>query len=110
MSTEVARRARIGESASAALRKAFMSRQKARLLAVALALLGAIAAALLVELVGRRAEALPAPTASHAAPSPTAQEELDRETPRRSLEGFLREGREGDFGVAANYLDLNGVP
>jgi small-conductance mechanosensitive channel len=84
-----------------------MSRQKARLLLVALALLGAIAAALFA---GQRAEALPAPTASHAAPAPTAKEELDRETPRRSLEGFLREGREGDFGVAADYLDLSGVP
>jgi small-conductance mechanosensitive channel len=34
---------------------------------------------------------------------------LDRETPRRTMAGFLKETREGDFGVAASYLDLRAV-
>jgi small-conductance mechanosensitive channel len=38
-----------------------------------------------------------------------SEDALDRKTPRRSLEGFLKEGREGDFRVAANYLDLRGI-
>ncbi len=39
----------------------------------------------------------------------SAKDALDRETPRRTLEGFLREGREGRFPVAASYLDLRGI-
>ncbi|MGH7441019.1 MAG: mechanosensitive ion channel family protein, partial [Polyangiaceae bacterium] len=37
-------------------------------------------------------------------------EALDRETPRRTLLGFLHEAKEGDFRVAANYLDLRALP
>jgi small-conductance mechanosensitive channel len=38
-----------------------------------------------------------------------ASDTLDRETPRRTLAGFLKESREGDFRGAAGYLDLRGV-
>lgn len=59
---------------------------------------------------------------AHAAPSPaklepsavplldtSSRDALDRETPRRTMEGFLKEGREGDFPVAASYLDLRAI-
>jgi small-conductance mechanosensitive channel len=36
-------------------------------------------------------------------------EELDRQTPRRTIQGFLKESREGDFRMAANYLDLHAL-
>jgi small-conductance mechanosensitive channel len=39
---------------------------------------------------------------------PTPQ--LDRTTPRRSLEGFIRAGDGGHFEVAEQYLDLRAVP
>jgi small-conductance mechanosensitive channel len=45
------------------------------------------------------------PPSAQAGPADT----LDRETPRRTLAGFLREGREGDFRAAAGYLDLRAV-
>jgi small-conductance mechanosensitive channel len=88
-----------------------MSRQKSRVLAVALVLLGGFAAAMCV---ARRAESNPPPVASSAAisivePSSEGKDALDRQTPRRSMTGFLKEGREGDFVVAASYLDLSGV-
>jgi small-conductance mechanosensitive channel len=35
---------------------------------------------------------------------------LDRQTPRRTLEGFLRQAKDGDFLVAASYLDLRTIP
>jgi small-conductance mechanosensitive channel len=41
---------------------------------------------------------------------PGIKESLDRQTPRRTLDGFLRETKEGDFRVAASYLDLRSVP
>jgi small-conductance mechanosensitive channel len=59
------------------------------------------------------ASAVPAPPTSSAAESSapqTVEDALDRMTPRRTLEGFLKEGREGDFPVAASYLDLRGLP
>ncbi|MDP9149637.1 MAG: mechanosensitive ion channel family protein [Myxococcota bacterium] len=42
-------------------------------------------------------------------PAPTTRDALDRQTPRRTLGGFIKEAREGDFGVAASYLDLRGI-
>jgi small-conductance mechanosensitive channel len=36
----------------------------------------------------------------------SAAEEIDRTTPRRSMQGFLDRAHEGDFDVAAEYLDL----
>jgi small-conductance mechanosensitive channel len=50
----------------------------------------------------------PAPLASTSL-DPSSNDVLDRSTPRRSLEGFLKEGKEGDFLVAASYLDLRGI-
>lgn len=35
---------------------------------------------------------------------------LDRQTPRRTLDGFLRTAKDGDFKLAASYLDLRGIP
>lgn len=35
---------------------------------------------------------------------------LDRQTPRRTMAAFLRAGRDGNFAVAANYLDLRAMP
>jgi small-conductance mechanosensitive channel len=35
---------------------------------------------------------------------------LDRQTPRRTLDGFLRDARDGRFRVAAGYLDLRALP
>ena len=45
-----------------------------------------------------------------AAVEPVFKEALDRETPRRTMDGFLRETKEGNFRVAASYLDLTGIP
>jgi small-conductance mechanosensitive channel len=89
-----------------------MSRQKARLFAVVLAVVGAIAAP---TIAARHAQALPTSATPLASPPPIEaiakdKDALDRETPRRTMTGFLNEGREGDFGVAANYLDLGDVP
>jgi small-conductance mechanosensitive channel len=56
------------------------------------------------------ARAAPVIEAPDAAPEAPMKEALDRETPRRTMEGFLRETKEGDFRVAANYLDLLGIP
>ena len=59
--------------------------------------------------------ASPRATAADAAPELDAgtdlavNEELDRQTPRRTMQGFLKESREGDFRSAANYLDLHAV-
>ncbi len=40
----------------------------------------------------------------------TARGGLDRQTPRRTMEGFLKQAKDGDFRLAANYLDLRSVP
>lgn len=57
------------------------------------------------------AAAAPTPEVPDAATEPAApKEELDRETPRRTMEGFLRETKAGNFRVAASYLDLTGIP
>jgi small-conductance mechanosensitive channel len=37
-------------------------------------------------------------------------ETVDRQTPRRTMDGFLHETKEGNFRVAANYMDLRGLP
>ena len=64
-----------------------------------------------VTCVARVAVAAPAVEAPDAAPEPAAPKEtLDRETPRRTMDGFLRETKEGNFRVAASYLDLTGIP
>jgi MscS family membrane protein len=59
----------------------------------------------------------PAVSASPAAVAPSAQptvpvpdDPLGRGTPRSSVEGFLTAGREGNFALAARYLDLSGLP
>ena len=45
-----------------------------------------------------------------AVPLTAAEEDtLDRQTPRRTLEGFLRESRDGHFRFAAGYLDLRSL-
>ena len=43
-------------------------------------------------------------------PDGGAEPTLDRETPRRTLEGFLKQAKDGDFLVAASYLDLRAIP
>ncbi len=76
---------------------------------VSSALLGVVSLLLV-----RSAHALPArpglEAGSVAAASPTAKEPLDRETPRRTVQGFLREARNGNFRVSADYLDLRAIP
>jgi small-conductance mechanosensitive channel len=42
--------------------------------------------------------------------SPAARDVLDRQTPRRTMAAFLRAGRQGNFALAANYLDLRSLP
>ncbi len=39
-----------------------------------------------------------------------AKEALDRQTPRRTLENFLKRAKDGDFRLAASYLDLRSIP
>src|SRR6516165_5813584 len=56
------------------------------------------------------ARAAPVIEAPDAAPEAPMKEALDRETPRRTMEGFLRETKQGNFRVAANYLDLLSIP
>jgi small-conductance mechanosensitive channel len=60
-------------------------------------------------LAGRVARAATEPPDAAAEPPPPPKEELDRETPRRTMDGFLRETRDGNFRVAASYLDLTGI-
>src|SRR6516225_197384 len=94
-----------------------MGRTRARFLAVALVVFCSVTAAVLAT---RPAESSPPPGSaspsaaainfSIAEPSGKDKDALDRQTPRRSMEGFLKEGREGDFTVAASYLDLSGLP
>jgi small-conductance mechanosensitive channel len=38
-----------------------------------------------------------------------SKEALDRQTPRRTMDGFLREAKQGNFRIAASYLDLRGL-
>jgi small-conductance mechanosensitive channel len=64
--------------------------------------------------VGVAARAQAGPTSPNLLPAPPlaparSNDELDRQTPRRTMAGFLKEGKEGDFRVAADYLDLRGV-
>ena len=72
--------------------------------------LGTVALALAVAVValGAPPSAKPAPPAASSADT-SSKDAVDRETPRRTLEGFLREGRAGRFPVAASYLDLRGI-
>jgi small-conductance mechanosensitive channel len=79
--------------------------RRARLAAVASSVL-CLTAFLFAGLVAH-ARSLPTPTGFE--PSPRSSEMLDRATPRRTLEGFLREANEGHLRVAAGYLDLHGV-
>jgi small-conductance mechanosensitive channel len=54
---------------------------------------------------------LPVAQALAASPAPPlAKEPLDRETPRRTVQGFLREAKDGNFRTAADYLDLRAIP
>jgi small-conductance mechanosensitive channel len=48
------------------------------------------------------------PGASSAEPG--SKEALDRQTPRRTIEGFLKQAKDGDFRRAASYLDLRSIP
>lgn len=54
---------------------------------------------------------VPAPTPAPAATASVHPDSagLDRATPRRAYEGFLRAARQGDYARAADYLDLRGV-
>jgi small-conductance mechanosensitive channel len=75
---------------------------------VRLAVLLLAAAAILLASPGR-ARAGQEPPVWPASTEAGAADTLDRETPRRTLAGFLKEGREGDFRAAAGYLDLRAV-
>jgi small-conductance mechanosensitive channel len=66
--------------------------------------------AVLAIVVGAASRTAAAEPPSFGDASAEAKDTLDRETPRRTLEGFLREAKEGNFRVAANYLDLRGIP
>jgi small-conductance mechanosensitive channel len=61
-------------------------------------------------LIARVAAAAPTIEVPDASPELPAKETLDRETPRRTIDGFLRETKQGNFRVAASYLDLTGIP
>ena len=66
-----------------------------------------------VATVGRARAAQPSPTLDAPGASsaePGSKEALDRQTPRRTIEGFLKKAKDGDFRMAASYLDLRGVP
>ncbi|HXN32343.1 MAG TPA: mechanosensitive ion channel domain-containing protein [Polyangiaceae bacterium] len=77
---------------------------------LAVVVLASIAIALAIGESARAAPSLPKPAPTAASSPDTAPKDaLDRETPRRTLEGFLRESREGNFHVAAGYLDLRGI-
>jgi small-conductance mechanosensitive channel len=52
---------------------------------------------------------LEVPGASSAAPGMSSPG-LDRQTPRSAIVGFLKNARDGDFRLAASYLDLRSVP
>jgi len=54
------------------------------------------------------APTLDPPGASSAEPG--SREALDRQTPRRTIEGFLKQAKDGDFLRAASYLDLRTIP
>lgn len=57
--------------------------------------------------------ALVAPARALAGPNdglPRVDVPLDRETPRRSFDGFLQSARAGDWNRAAHYLDLKAIP
>ncbi len=56
------------------------------------------------------ARAAPTLEAPDTADEPPAGDALDRQTPRRTMDGFLRESRNGNFRVAASYLDLMAIP
>ena len=80
-----------------------MSERRARSLAVLLATVIA-----LVVGSAARSRATQAPPVIDT--SLDSKDALDRQTPRRTLAGFLREAKEGDFRVAADYLDLRALP
>ncbi len=91
-----------------------MSLQKAPRTAIVLAALVAVMLALAAGLYARPSFAqTPALTPSQTPAAPEAgldsKDALDRQTPRRTLEGFLKEAKEGDFRVAADYLDLRAI-
>jgi small-conductance mechanosensitive channel len=48
----------------------------------------------------------PAPASTE----PGSQEALDRQTPRKTVEGFLKQAKDGNFRLAASYLDLGSIP
>ncbi len=80
----------------------------ARPLALAAVVLATVVLA--VAMSARATPPVPKTATPTAAPVETSSKDaLDRQTPRRTLEGFLKEGREGDFRVAASYLDLHGI-
>jgi small-conductance mechanosensitive channel len=69
-----------------------------------------VAVLALCTLVARLSAAAPSPEVPDAAAESPLKEVVDRETPRRTMDGFLRETRAGNFQLAANYLDLTGLP
>jgi small-conductance mechanosensitive channel len=69
-----------------------------------------LATVMFAVLVGGASRAGAAADAGDTAAEPPAKDALDRETPRRTMDGFLRETRNGNFRVAASYLDLTSIP
>jgi len=73
-------------------------------LAFALTCAACVALALLTPRLALAATpAIPTPFAS------ATDDTLDRETPRRTLQGFLSDSRDGHFRIAAAYLDLRAL-
>jgi small-conductance mechanosensitive channel len=60
-------------------------------------------------LLGGPREAIAAPRVE-ATDTPGVADTLDRETPRRTLQGFLTDTKDGRFRIAAGYLDLRALP
>ena len=77
---------------------------------VALLLLGLLGPGL----TAARGWAMPAPPTldppGASSAEPGSREALDRQTPRRTIEGFLKQAKDGDFRRAASYLDLRAIP
>jgi MscS family membrane protein len=69
------------------------------------------AAALAAVLVAVSAAAVTTPTPTpRAGVNGNVAPPLARSTPRETVAGFLAAGSDGEFGLAAQYLDLSGVP
>ncbi len=73
--------------------------------------IGILLITIFVLISGATGVAVAAPTIvpPDASVEPASKDTVDRETPRRTMDGFLRETKDGNFRLAASYLDLTGI-